>query len=191
MNHKKIIIPSVGISLTILSVFAVAMMGFIPHQGEGTGFLITSSDEDLAERAEIAVKGTVISQSTYLTYFNVGEMVFPKVYTLTELDVHLVTLGDFSLQGQVISIRTVGGTYNQVTTDFEPVSKFTVNQPVLVYLKAPVNDLLYGTYYQVQGIQTTFDLGNDGKYRKQLDDTVLDEDRIKPYLGLDTQQQND
>lgn len=189
MNHKKVIIPSIGISLTILSVFAIAMMGFIPHQGEATGFLITSTDEVLAERAEIAVKGKVMGQSTYLTYFNVGDMIFPKVYTLTDLEVKKVLEGDPALEDTVIQIRTVGGTYNQVTTDFQPVSEFTQDHRVLVYLKEPVNDLLYGTYYQVQGIQTTFDLGDDGKYRKQLDSNILDLERIKDHIGKNKRDQ--
>ena len=122
MSRKKLVmIPSVGISLVVLSVAVVVMGGYIPHESEGHGFMVEQSAQVTAKRADVAVIGTIGDSSTYLIYHNVGNLIFPKVYTLTELTVSDVLLGDTGLQGDVITIRTLGGTYNSVTTTFSPV----------------------------------------------------------------------
>ena len=183
MNRRKLVfIPAIGVSLVVLSIFAVVMMGYIPHESETHGFLVDGPAEKMAEKAEIAVKGTIGDSRTYLTYFNVGELVFPKVFTLTDLRVTKVLVGDSRLQDELIAIRTVGGTHNNVTTEFEPVPKFEKNDQILVYLDKPEDDLVHGTYYDSQGIQSTFNLREDGKYYEQWDDEVFDEEKIKQHF---------
>ena len=187
MNRKKLVsISAGGASLLIMLVFAVAVMGYIPHESQTHGFLVEGTAEKMAEKADIAVKGTVGDARTYLTYFNVGELVFPKVFTLTDLHVTDVLLGDLALEGSTIAIRTVGGTHNQVTTEFEPVSTFEKDSQVLVYLYHPIDDLVHGTYYDSQGIQSTFVL-RDGMYHEQWDDQILNLDKIQEHLGRDGQ----
>ena len=126
--------------------------------------------------------GTVGDSSTYLIYHNVGNLIFPKVYTLTELTVSDVLRGDAGLQGDAITIRTLGGTYNSVTTTFSPVPEFSANDNVLVYLRASVTEPLHGTYYDSLGIQSTFNLGQDGKYYQQFSKEALEVDQIRTLL---------
>ena len=89
----------------------VVMGGYIPHETIGHGLLVEQSAQVMAKRADVAVIGTIGDSSTYLVYHNVGELTFPRVHTLTELTVSDVLLGDAGLQGDVITIRTLGGTY--------------------------------------------------------------------------------
>lgn len=166
----------------VLSVFAIGMLGYIPHEGESHGLLIEGSADKMAEKADLAVTGTIGDSRTYLTYFYVGELLFPKVYTLTEMEVTEVFRGDENILGEVITIRTVGGTYNKVTTEFEPVPKFNENEKVLVYLDEPIKDVLQGTYYPSQGIQSTFNLDENGKYVQQWNKTILDVDQVRTLL---------
>ena len=184
MSRKKLVmIPSVGISLVVLSVAVVVMGGYIPHESEGHGLMVEQSAQVTAKRADVAVIGTIGDSSTYLIYHNVGNLIFPKVYTLTELTVSDVLLGDTGLQGDVITIRTLGGTYNSVTTTFSPVPEFSENDNVLVYLHEPATEPLRGTYYDSQGIQSTFNLGQDGKYYQQWSKEALEVDQIISLLG--------
>ena len=162
-------------------------MGYLPHESKTHGLLLEGTAEEMAEKADIAVKGVVNNSRTYLTYFNVGELIFPKVFTLTDLRVTDVFLGDPMLEDALITIRTVGGTHNQVTTEFEPVPTFEKHTQVLVYLDNPVDDLVHGTYYDSQGVQSTFVLRENGKYYEQWDDKVLDLEKIKELLGTDRQ----
>ncbi len=184
MSRKKLVsIPAIGVSLTVMLVFTVAVMGYIPHESKTHGFMVEGTAEKMAEKADIAVKGIVDDSRTYLTYFSVGELVFPKVFTLTDLRVTDVLLGDDGLEGALITVRTVGGTHNQVTTKFEPVPTFERDAQVLVYLDNPVDDLVHGTYYDSQGIQSTFVLRENGKYHEQWDDEALDLEKITEHLG--------
>lgn len=177
----------IGVPLAVLLAFTVAMMGYIPHESQSHGLLVEGTAEKMAEKANIAVKGVVNGSRTYLTYFNVGELAFPKVFTLTDLRVNDVLLGGSDLEGTLIAIRTVGGTHNLVTTAFEPVLTFEQNTQVLVYLDDPVDDLIRGTYYNSQGIQSTFVLGENDEYYEQWDDEVLDLEIIAERLGQDRQ----
>ena len=184
MSRKKLVmIPSVGISLAVLSVATVVMGGYIPHETIGHGLMVEQSAQVMARLADVAVIGTIGDSSTYLVYHNVGELTFPRVHTLTELTVSDVLLGDAGLQGDVITIRTLGGTYNRVTTTFSPVPEFSENDNVLVYLHEPATELLRGTYYDSQGIQSTFNLGQDGKYYQQWSKEALEVDQIRSLLG--------
>ena len=55
---------------------------------------------------------------------------------------------------------------------------------MLVYLHEPATDLLRGTYYDSQGIQSTFNLGQDGKYYQQWSKEALEVDQIRSLLGI-------
>ena len=126
-------IPSVGISLAVLSVAVVVMGGYIPHETIGHGLMVEQSAQVMARLADVAVIGTIGDSSTYLVYHNVGELTFPRVHTLTELTVSDVLLGDAGLQGDAITIRTLGGTYNRVTTTFSPVpNSVKTREPALI-----------------------------------------------------------
>ncbi len=184
MNRKRLVmIPTIGVSLMVLSVFAVGMMGYIPHESVTHGFLVEGSAEKMAKKADVALKGTIGDSRTYLTYFYVGELLFPKVYTMTEMTITEVMLGEEQLLGEDITIRTVGGTYNKVTTEFAPVPKFNEGDKVLVYLDEPVTDTVQGTYYPSQGIQSTFNLDENEKYLQQWNNDVLDIDKVRTQLG--------
>ena len=184
MNRKKLVmIPTIGVSLMVLSVFAVGMLGYIPYEGTSHGLLVEGSADKMAAKADLAVTGTIGDSRTYLTYFYVGELLFPKVYTMTEMEVTEVLRGDENISGDVITIRTVGGTYNKVTTDFEPVPKFNKNEKVLVYLDDPIKDAVQGTYYPSQGIQSTFNLDENGKYVQQWNKTILDAEQVRTLLA--------
>ena len=122
MSRKKLVmIPSVGISLAVLSVAVVVMGGYVPHESIGHGLMVEESAQTIARLADVAVIGTIGDSSTYLVYHNMGELTFPKVHTLTELTVSDVLLGDTGLQGDVITIRTLG---ERTTVSRLPLAQF-------------------------------------------------------------------
>ena len=174
---------STGISIIVVAAAVVVFGGYIQHEAAMEGLVVIQTAQPLADRAEVAVAGTVGGSTTYLVYQFVGEQMFPVVYTLTELTVTEVLRGDPVLQDSVIVVRTWGGTYNRVTVSASPAPQFNEGDSVLAYLRAPVTELAHGTYYDSRGVQSTFNLGKDGRYYQQLSNEALGIGQIRSLLG--------
>ena len=172
--NKKILIPLVA----ILALPGMYLGGVIPMSVVTEVYSPLYSNENLVERSELVVHGTLLDSISYVEWYVSGSVVVPSVYTVWTLQ------QSESIKGQ--DFRTIefvvdGGTYNNIVQKSMHDTELSKGDNVIVFLSKDA-DSIYKDNYYLTGIESGIYKITDGVARNNYVKSSYDVDSLKGSL---------
>ena len=144
--NKKILVPLAA----ILVLPGMYLGGVIPMNVVTEMYSPVYSNENLVERSELVVHGTLLDSSSYVEWYVSGNVAVPSVYTVWNLQ------QSESIKGQdfkTVEFVVDGGTYNNIVQKSMHDTELNKGDDVIVFLSKDT-DSIYKDNYYLTGIES-------------------------------------